>query len=872
MIRVSVVLAFRDAERWLPACLASLEQQEEEAWELVAVNDGSRDGSAAAVAAWARGRPQPVKQIHLAGVGVSRARNAGWAAAQAPLVAFLDADDLALPGRLGRQAERLEADPELQHLLSGWRRIDAAGQPLHEVCPWLEGATFDLEGALTHKAVLPSAWMLRKGALERSGGFDPGLRQAEDVDLLLRLAASGERGDWLKEVLCGYRVHGEGASRQAADQAHGLLWVVNRRLAALAPGHPLQGKRQELLYGTRVWAGWKAWQEGQSGLALELWRTSWGSRVGGEAHSWVHLAENVGRSCARIGRRLAPEELLADPTWRTLETHVVGDLLGRPERALSRLDRLARQLREQLLTADPLWHPTALATWWRGLPEGSDQLADLRLRALRWCEALLELPDHGPERAGRGATLSKELAVLLRQWALICWPEHGQAALQRLQEAFDLEASAETAQVIARLVTEPYPWGAAALGQLATRLPPEANDSGSAAFTTLALPPPASPCPGPDCPPCAMAHLSSLGWRRESLGPQELGAWWEIPPAAEREAPWQTEPFQVDEVPGGRMWLRPPSGNPWGTTHGVGVGEGSGAPLAPHCRRYPHPWPGCPTPPTGLEPAPTGPPLEMAGTVVALADLSAEIHYHWVLDSLPRLGLLLEMQGGRWPADWHLWHNGGSSERVIRSLVNDLAIPAARLIDARQHTHLRAERLLVPGALHPFGWPSRRARAWLRRRFLDPLDRGPRRGEGRRLWLTRGRSARRPVFGEGALLEELERQGLGLEATVLEGRTLAEQAHCIAQAELVVLPHGATLAGLAFARPGTVVLELHQSRYSPCYGHALAAAGALRLVRCEQPAVPPRLYSHLVFEAPICEPIVLDPQRVVQALRMLRGN
>jgi capsular polysaccharide biosynthesis protein len=128
------------------------------------------------------------------------------------------------------------------------------------------------------------------------------------------------------------------------------------------------------------------------------------------------------------------------------------------------------------------------------------------------------------------------------------------------------------------------------------------------------------------------------------------------------------------------------------------------------------------------------------------------------------------------------------------------------------------------------------------------------------------------VFGEGALLEELERQGLGLEATVLEGRPLAEQAHCIAQAELVVLPHGAALAGLAFARPGTVVLELHQSRYSPCYGHALAAAGALRLARCEQPAVPPRLYSHLVFEAPICEPIVLDPQRVVQALRVLRGN
>jgi hypothetical protein len=44
------------------------------------------------------------------------------------------------------------------------------------------------------------------------------------------------------------------------------------------------------------------------------------------------------------------------------------------------------------------------------------------------------------------------------------------------------------------------------------------------------------------------------------------------------------------------------------------------------------------------------------------------------------------------------------------------------------------------------------------------------------------------------------------------------------------------------------------------------------LVRCLQPATPPDLYSQLLFEAPICEPIVLDPERVATALRVLAGG
>lgn len=128
--RVSVVVPFRNGARWLPATLASLAEQKGVSYELVAVDDRSTDGSAAVVErCWGQlGAPSPLRLIASEGAGgVSAARNAGWRAAQAPLVAFLDADDLCLGDRLAAQAARLDNEPELGQVLCGWRRF--GGRP-----------------------------------------------------------------------------------------------------------------------------------------------------------------------------------------------------------------------------------------------------------------------------------------------------------------------------------------------------------------------------------------------------------------------------------------------------------------------------------------------------------------------------------------------------------------------------------------------------------------------------------------------------------------------------------------------------------------------------------------------------------------------
>lgn len=971
--RVSVVLPFKDAATWLPTTLASLVNQQGIRYELVAVDDRSRDGSAALLQrCWMElGQPAPLRLLSLPGAGgVSAARNAGWRAARAPLVAFLDADDLCLGQRLALQAERLEREPQLGQVLCGWRRF-SGGDPEDgfAVRPWLEGAGFTPEQAFLHKAVLPSAWMLRREVLERLGGFDPALSQAEDVDLLLRLALAGVRGAWLEQMLCGYRVHPGGVSRQLRPQAEALQWVLRRQLRRLPSGHPLLARQQELLLGCRSWSAWAAWQQGDGPLALELWRSAWGASPLGPARTWVHLAQAVEAGSARQGSPFNAQDLLADPAWQGLEQHAwrflrrrqyrrQSEALAQPQAsaaashqrgwtllvhgfARAGLTQWRRQLAAELEALqsgaagpspgpsgactdgpmpDPSPVPWAPAVLLLELAEADDPVLAVRRRALQWCEALLGWD--GTDDSAAVAALLEQLAELLAAWAALSWEQNGEAALARLEQAFALWPDRRLLPALARLYRSTAPTGAAALEQLARHAPqedgteptreldhqspPEAPAPGIPDAPADALVPPHPPsrwpspgrapargshdtplqrlaqlpeplaarhrCRGPGCPDCGLHSLGA--WERQPLAPGcEL---WSPPFTREPDEEAAAELIRLE---GGRAWLRPPLRSPWGTTTAVTVADRDGRPIEALCRAYPQAWPGCLEAErsalavaAGLAPGPPPPPsqtpLRVEGPVLAVADLSAEIHYHWLLEQLPRLGLALQRLEPAGRQGLRLWHNGGDQPARLELLRQELGLEPGALIDARRHPHIAAEWLLVPPFSGRFGWPAVWAQRWLRQQLLPSGEEIPAPGR-RRLWLHRGRSPRRPVWGEAALLRELERQGLALEAVDLGALPLRRQARLLAEAELVVAPHGGAMAALVFAGPGTRVLELHQPRYAPPYFHGIVQERQLRYARCEQPLVAPCLYQELVYEGPLVEPIVLDSGRCVQALQAL---
>jgi glycosyltransferase involved in cell wall biosynthesis len=130
---VSVVMIHHQAERFIDEAIASVRAQTIADWELLVVDDGSTDGSAAIVARHAAADPARLRALAHPGGGnrgMAAARNLGMAAARGRAIAFLDADDLWRPERLARHLTALDAHPAIDVVLGS----------TVEWCSWEPGA------------------------------------------------------------------------------------------------------------------------------------------------------------------------------------------------------------------------------------------------------------------------------------------------------------------------------------------------------------------------------------------------------------------------------------------------------------------------------------------------------------------------------------------------------------------------------------------------------------------------------------------------------------------------------------------------------------------------------------------------------------
>jgi len=184
---VSVVIPAYNAAWCVRKAIDSVLGQTFRDVEVVVVDDGSTDGTADTLATYG----QSIRVLRQRNGGLSSARNAGIRASQAEYVAFLDADDWWLPGKLAPQVELLRSRPELGFVSAAARVEDADGQLLNlwscSTCtgpflPRLFGANGDVAGS-------GSAVVARRQLFDQVGGFDESLRSLEDVDMWMRLAA-----------------------------------------------------------------------------------------------------------------------------------------------------------------------------------------------------------------------------------------------------------------------------------------------------------------------------------------------------------------------------------------------------------------------------------------------------------------------------------------------------------------------------------------------------------------------------------------------------------------------------------------------------------------------------------------------------------
>lgn len=223
----SVVIPAYNAETWIADALDSVARQTLTDYEVVVVDDGSRDSTSKRVRDWTAVHSNvELRLVRQENRGIGEARNAGVQAATGVYVAFLDADDLWMERKLEAVAGMLNgARPADLVCHDEWREENGTrtGRLTHG--PYSSYRELLFKG----NAVSTSAAVVRRDRVLAVGGFSPDLRLngMEDYDLWLRLARSGCSFEYLHEVLGIYRVHGGGiASRIEEHCEHGLNLLV----------------------------------------------------------------------------------------------------------------------------------------------------------------------------------------------------------------------------------------------------------------------------------------------------------------------------------------------------------------------------------------------------------------------------------------------------------------------------------------------------------------------------------------------------------------------------------------------------------------------------------------------------------------------
>lgn len=222
---VSVVIPVFNQAAYVVGAVDSVLDQDYPSIELIVVDDGSTDETSARLAA----HPGGFRVIRQENRGAAAALNHGISASAGSLVCWLSADDLFRPGKIRRQVEAFQEDPDLGLVYTGYERIHADGARIAVIAAPKPAHRDAFISVFWRNSINGSSVMMPRAVLEACGPFDERLRADVDADMWLRLTRR-HRIRCIDGILLSYRIHANTLSADDALMVASMTEVRRRRI------------------------------------------------------------------------------------------------------------------------------------------------------------------------------------------------------------------------------------------------------------------------------------------------------------------------------------------------------------------------------------------------------------------------------------------------------------------------------------------------------------------------------------------------------------------------------------------------------------------------------------------------------------------
>ncbi len=253
---VSIVIPCYNQGKFVKRTIASVLQNKYRPIEILVIDDGSKDDSAAIVQAMQQRFPE-VKLLQKENGGVSSARNHGIRNAQSEYIAFLDADDLFYPDSLAQRMQIFieEDEPDLVGVYCPILVVDEKGNPLMNRPLFKPALAMDRFYYSTsyHIPCIPSCAIIKKSKMLECGLFDETICPAEDFDLWRKLLLQGGYLRMARTALVGWVQHEGSASHQQVLHHHNQIKRVITRVFEPHAESPIEDYREG--YGKAYYIG-----------------------------------------------------------------------------------------------------------------------------------------------------------------------------------------------------------------------------------------------------------------------------------------------------------------------------------------------------------------------------------------------------------------------------------------------------------------------------------------------------------------------------------------------------------------------------------------------------------------------------------------